>query len=41
MKRLSIILVLALVVFGSVGVAQADVDDVIAIATGISSIQAD
>ncbi|HEY7364423.1 MAG TPA: hypothetical protein VIE37_09980 [Methylomirabilota bacterium] len=41
MKRLGIVLLLALAVFASVGVAQADVDDVIGLATGINSIQAD
>jgi hypothetical protein len=41
MKRLSIALLLALAVFAGVGVAQADVDEIISLATGINSIQAD
>jgi hypothetical protein len=41
MKRLSIALLLALAVFASVGVAQAEMDDTISLATGLNSIQAD
>lgn len=40
MKTLSIALLLALAVFAGVSVAQAD-DDIINLATGINSIQAD